>query len=357
MDLAETRRAAAAFAEDGAHCPLAPLGRGNINHTFLVSSSAGPFVLQRINERVFPEPFVVVENFFRVTSWLERAKTALKLDFLLAMPLRTLTAASHFRDEGGGCWRGQSYLPHRGISQLRSPGEAEELGRVLATFHRLASGLEGASLADPLPGFHVLPGYLQHYDRLVGAGGEGGAEELFCQRAVERHRLRALRLDEALRRGLVRAGVIHGDPKIDNVLFDVKGRARGLLDLDTVMVGPRHWDLGDCLRSCCTLGGEEGFTTTPRFSLEICESVLAGYGRAAASLFASGESDLVFDGLLAIAFELGLRFFTDHLRGDIYFRIRRPGDNLRRAARQFALVEDILAGEGAIRRVVARNLG
>ncbi len=357
MDLAETRRAAAAFAEDGARCPLTSLGRGNINHTSLVLSAGGPFVLQRINERVFPEPLVVVENFVRVTTWLERATAASGLDFLHARSRCTLSADSHHRDESGGCWRGQSYLPHRGISQLRNPGEAEELGRVLATFHVLAAGLEKEPLAHPLPGFHVLPGYLEHYDRLPATGGQGSGDNLFCHRAVVRHRRRALGLDEAQRRGALRAGVIHGDPKIDNVLFDDQGRARGLLDLDTVMVGPRHWDLGDCLRSCCTLGGEEGFATPPRFSLEICEAILTGYGRVATSLFASAESDLVFDGLLAIAFELGLRFFTDHLRGDIYFRIRERGDNLRRAARQFALVEDILAREGAIRKVVARTLG
>jgi hypothetical protein len=357
MPESELRRAAAAFAADGDCCSLRPLGRGNINDTYLVSSELRPFVLQRINPLVFPEPQRVIANFVLITGHIQHKRELCGSDFLCAEPVPTLSASWHFRDGQDGYWRSQSYLRQTTAVTLQDRRQAWELGKILATFHHLLADLEPHLLAEPLPGFHHLPTYLADYDMLTAAAtAENSRAAEICYKAVVRHRHRALYLEEARVAGLLTAGPIHGDPKLDNVLFDVSGHACGLLDLDTVMIGPLHYDLGDCLRSCCNRGGEEDTSAAPHFDLDVCHALLDGYGGAAVDLLTKSDASWVFQAIFTIAFELAVRFFTDHLRGDRYFRVGRHGDNLQRALTQFALVEEILDQEGEVCRLVATTL-
>jgi Ser/Thr protein kinase RdoA (MazF antagonist) len=155
-----------------------------------------------------------------------------------------------------------------------------------------------------------------------------------------------------LARGDTRVRVIHGDPKVDNLLFDAAGeRALCLIDLDTVQPGLLHHDIGDCLRSCCNRGGEAG-ATTARFDLALCEALLAGYAAATAGLLGAAEIDLIAPAIRLIPLELGIRFLTDHLQGDRYFRVRHRGENLTKAHRQLALVADIERQAAAIEAAV-----
>jgi hypothetical protein len=353
----ELRRAAAAFSADGESCPLLPLGRGNINDTYLLSFQRRPLVLQRINPSVFPEPQRVIDNFVLVTGHIREKRKRCGSDFLCAEPVPTLSGSWHYRDVQGGYWRSQTYLRQRIVTTLHDRRQAWELGKILATFHHLLADLTPQLLAEPLPGFHFLPRYLADYDMLTaGVPVENSRETEICHKAVARHRHRALLLEEARAAGLLTTGPIHGDPKLDNVLFDGSGHACGLLDLDTVMIGPLHYDLGDCLRSCCNQGGEESTSAPPPFDLDVCHAILAGFGGAATGLLTKSDTSWVFQAIFTITFELAVRFFSDHLRGDRYFRVGRHGDNLRRALSQFALVEEVLAKEGDINRLVVSTL-
>jgi hypothetical protein len=355
--MSELRRAAAAFAADGDCCPLHPLGRGNINDTYLVSSQRRPLVLQRINPLVFPDPLRVIDNFVLITGHIRDKRERCDSDFLCAEPVPTLSGSWHYRDGQGGYWRSQSYLRQKIVTTLHGRIQAEELGKILASFHSLLTDLKLQLLAEPLPGFHSLPRYLADYDLLTTTGpAENTKETEICHKAVARHRHRALLLEEARAAGLLTTGPIHGDPKLDNVLFDDSGHACGLLDLDTAMIGPLHYDLGDCLRSCCNRAGEESTSAPPHFDLAVCHAFLAGYGGAAVGLLTKSDTSWVFQAIFTIAFELAVRFFSDHLRGDSYFRVVRHGDNLQRALNQFALVEEILAKEGEVLRLVATTL-
>ena len=151
--------------------------------------------------------------------------------------------------------------------------------------------------------------------------------------------------------------VIHGDPKLDNLLFDqANDRALCLIDLDTVQPGLLHHDIGDCLRSCCNRAGEATDASTPvQFDLDVCSGILAAYGAETHGLLSTPEVDLIYPCIRLIPFELGLRFLTDHLRGDRYFRVMAPGDNLRKALVQFALVADIERKAKSIETIIARS--
>ncbi len=352
-EVVDPRPAAAAFCPDGWTCPIGPLGFGNINQTFLVSATAGPFVLQRINRHVFPEPLRVIDNFARVTGHLAGKPSEDRARFDTARPVRTLAGPLWYLDHLADYWRGQTYVAHASCSILAGPQQAEQVGRTLATFHRLVADLDVRCLAEPLPGFHNLLWYLEEYDRLQSTlHPEPSRLAGYCRAAIARSRERAVALEAAKNAGILIIQPIHGDPKIDNFLFGDDGKAHGMIDLDTVGAGIVHYDLGDCLRSCCNRAGEsEVGGGAVVFDLAICRALLEGYFSRSPALLAAQQRPFVFDAVLAISFELGVRFFSDHLRGNTYFKIVRKGDNLVRAVRQFQLTEDIIQNELEIRRL------
>ena len=166
-------------------------------------------------------------------------------------------------------------------------------------------------------------------------------------------------LEEAKAAGRLQLRPIHGDPKLNNVMFDgATGEAVALVDLDTIKPGLVHYDIGDCLRSGCNrLGEETDDWRSVQFDLEFCQAILEGYIGEAHRFLGPADYDHLFDAIRLIAFELGLRFFSDHLAGDHYFKTDRPGHNLQRALVQFRLTESIESQEHAIRAIVQQLRG
>jgi hypothetical protein len=145
--------------------------------------------------------------------------------------------------------------------------------------------------------------------------------------------------------------LIHGDPKLENFIGDADGSACGLLDLDTVRLGLVHHDLGDCLRSACNSVGEEG-DSEPVFDEAACREILSGYFSIADMAWSISQRELIYDGVLLICFELGMRFFTDYLSGNTYFKVSDHQQNLRRAVRQLQLVTLLLRDEKRLRELM-----
>jgi Ser/Thr protein kinase RdoA (MazF antagonist) len=245
--------------------------------------------------------------------------------------------------------------PSRTLQRLDSIAQATEVGRTLGRFHRLGALLDPDMMAVTLPGFHHTPGYLAALDAAVGETG-GHAEVADALTFINARRGLVPVLEHALARGRTRRRLIHGDPKLDNLLFDPTGcRALCLIDLDTVQPGLLHHDIGDCLRSCCNRAGETGDDGAgARFDVELCSAILAGYAEAAGGLLSAHEVQLMTPAVRLIPLELGIRFLTDHLQGDRYFRVRYRGENLHKARRQLALVADIERQQAAIESAVRR---
>ena len=161
-------------------------------------------------------------------------------------------------------------------------------------------------------------------------------------------------LEKARRQKRLRVRIIHGDPKINNIMVDrITRRAVSMIDLDTVMPGLVHYDIGDCLRSCCnTIGEESSDFSAVRFDLNRCEALLGGYTAAAHGCLTGLDFDFLFDAIRLIPFELGLRFYTDFLEGNVYFRAGHPDQNLERAVLQFRLVQSIEEQEKRLRTII-----
>ncbi len=331
-------------------CTIVPIGQGNINDTFLVAASTGKFVLQRISAAVFIEPLHVIINFCKISEHLGKRTGMISPEWQFSRPVYTDCGDLFYRDELGDYWRGQTYLPHKAVTKIGDFSQAFELGQALGIFHLLMSDMDGENLHDPLPGFHILPTYLEQFDLVWNNKYFFGKKIEYCLEIIDQYRDKADLLEGAKKKGILIRQLVHGDPKIDNFIFNEAGNGIGLIDLDTVSSGLIHSDLGDCLRSCCNRSGEVGKKEqVVRFDIGICRAILGGYFQRAATLLSPLQRCYIFDALLLITFELGLRFLTDHFLGNRYFKIKAPGENLRRAVIQFRLVGEIEKYEQEIR--------
>jgi len=341
-----------AFGVGGGGELVASLGTGNINDTYLVETAGRKFVLQRINQSVFPEPERVVANFARVSGHIAEVARSQPEPFLCAQLVLTGKGHMSFRDSEGGFWRAQSWIDHLPSQHITLTRDiAVHLGRTLARFHQLTRDIPALSMAEPIPGFHCTPNYLEKFDRTQRAWQGTMSPELEEALAyVERFRPVAALLEDAAAKGSLIRRTIHGDPKLDNVIFTTKGVAAGFFDLDTTGPGLIHYDIGDCLRSCCNRAGEDGVNRLDvRFDPDICRAMLGGYLEIAGSDFGDTDRYHIYDAVLVITFELGLRFLTDYLQGNVYFKVKSAAGNLFRALGQFQLAETICAEEKTIR--------
>ncbi len=356
--------AAVRFASGHRIIEVRPLGKGRINDTYLVVRDGAEeprFVLQRINDRVFREPAGVVANMRKVTEHaIGRLKelTAGIPGMRFELP-RVLTAADgtdHWVDESGSTWRAISFIERsRPFDTVQGPVHAREIGRALGLFHAAVSDLPADSLLDTLPGFHVTPQVLSRYDDVLARASKADlAESAACLRFVEDRREWAAVLEDARDRGRLEPRIVHGDPKVSNVMIDESALiAVGLVDLDTVKPGLVHYDIGDCLRSCCNpAGGDAPDRRWVRFDTDLCRAALEGYFEWAGPFLTPDDIDHFYDAVRLIAFELGVRYLTDHLEGDVYFKAVRRGRNLARALVQFKLTESIELQETAVRAIV-----
>lgn len=363
---------ATAFRLPAAVARVEPLGNGNVNDTWLVttvgdgrgSGDGGErFVLQRLNTAVFRRPELVMANIQRLGEHVDeqRRRGHPQLDdrrweVPRVVPVRAGGAPGLETEEG--YWRTLTFLDaSHSVDTVSGPGQARAVGEGLGVFHALIHDLPAEDLADTLEGFHVTPAYLDAYRRvLANPAVPCGAAEEACRAFIERREAFASVLEDARAGGRLRTRPIHGDPKVNNVMLDRdSGRAIGLVDLDTVKPGLVHWDIGDCLRSACNpLGEEAAEPEAVRFDPDLCAALLEGYLGAARPFLSAADIDHVYDAIRLISFELGLRFFSDHLAGSVYFKSDHPGHNLQRARVQFGLTQSIEAQEGTIRSLIER---
>ncbi len=339
---------------------IEPLGRGLINDTFKLAAGGRGYVLQRINPGVFPNPEQIMANLLRLS---EHAREMGSAGLRIPGILRARDGRPYTTGTDHALWRLME-LVEDGVSLpgLESPDQAAQVGRTLGRFHRLAAGLPPGALAISLPGFHHTPGYMEQHLAAHDAWRREAESERAeaeavraCVDQIDRRRGLASVLHTALAEGRIRERVIHGDPKLDNILFHRDSRqAIALIDLDTVQPGLIQHDLGDCLRSCCNRAGESPpDAPQAEFHLGLAGAILAAYGEETRGLLGTGDVAVLYDAIRLMPFELALRFLTDHLEGDRYFRVAYRGQNLHKARVQLALLADIESKEPDIRRLIA----
>jgi len=342
-------------------------GAGIINDTYLVTlahtdgTPSTKVILQKINRQVFPQPEQIMANYRCVYDHIRAQLAATPVDaprqFSIPALYRTDTGVDYHVDTNGYYWRATRFVENiNAFDTLQSLQQAEEAGYALGMFHRLLSNLNINLLNDTLPGFHITPQYLQAYDNIDKApvAQYKSDDVAFCVESIESGRPFADVLERAKQR--LTMNVIHGDPKLNNILFHREsGQAVSIIDLDTVKPGLIHYDLGDCLRSCCNVAGElAAFNQAPvEFDLDSCRAILKGYFSVAREFLKPDDYACLFDAVWLLPYELGLRFFTDYLQGNVYFKVTYEAQNLHRAQTQFQLLRSIRRQEKSIRQIIA----
>jgi Ser/Thr protein kinase RdoA (MazF antagonist) len=326
---------------------IAPLGEGLINDTFLVTTPDSAFVLQRINPQVFPAPEQIMSNLQQLNQHIkQKTRAAVKLQ--IPDLLKTLTEQDFFLDDNGDVWRALSFIANsESLETLSNSDIAAQVGFALGHFHCLVSDLNPELLHDTLPSFHIAPDYLQQYQQVLTQT-TVLPENAYCAEFIAQYQHCTADLETAKHQGLLKLRITHGDPKLDNFLFDKhSGTVISLIDLDTVKPALVHYDIGDCLRSCCqTVAGE--------FDMAVCEVILKNYLHEVRSFFTDHDYAYLYSSIRLIPFELGLRFYTDYLQGNRYFKVTETEQNLHRAIAQFKLCASVMQQETAIKQLIAR---
>jgi len=332
-----------AFVLDGDFVSAERWGSGHINDSYAVTVEARGdpvrYIVQRINDTVFPDPPALMENIRRVTEHLRR-RLGDDRRTLTLVPTRDGGVVHH--DPDTGWWRAFPFIEGTAtFDRVRSVATAREGARAFGRFQRELMDLPGPRLAETIPGFHHTPGRLEaltaavevdRADRVEDAGPE-------IEFALSRESL-AHAITDAFAAGDMPERVTHGDTKINNVLFDAEsGEGLCVIDLDTVMPGLSLYDFGGLVRTCVSPAAEdERDTAKIVVSRKIHEALIDGYLAEMGDALTPAELDLLPVAGAVHTYEDGIRFLTDHLRGDVYYRIHRPGQNLDRARAQFALL-------------------
>ena len=347
------------FYSEGSILGIREFGNGNINDTYLATTNSieeEHFILQRINTHVFRQPQLIMQNMRIFTEHMRKRAKSEELPWEMPRVLQARDGRDYYIDAEGNFWRAISYVKGaQSFDTIKDTAHAHQVGHALGTFQYLISDLPIHQLADTLEGFHITPRYLAQFDHAFSHNGfKKSAEVTYGINFIEQRRDFAHTLERAREHGKLQLRVMHGDPKVNNVMIDeATGRAISIVDLDTVKPGLIHYDIGDCLRSGCNpLGEDADDWEAVHFNPEIGAAILEGYLTQARHFLTEADYEYLFDSVRLLTLELGIRFFADYLAGDVYFKVKHPQHNLQRALVQFKLTESIEAHEADIRSII-----
>ncbi len=338
-----------------------PCKIGHINETYIATYNQGGtivrYVHQRLNTEVFRDPDGVMRNITRATTHIRaklEAAGARDVTRRVLTVVPTREGQAYYRSGNGGCWRTFVFVENvRTFEAVQSPEQAQEAGRAFGEFQRLLHDLPGARLEETIPHFHHTRRRFEALVRAVDADGFNRAQEAGAEIAfVLAHEKVVDVILKAMARKQIPERATHNDTKFNNVMLDEgTQRAMCVVDLDTVMPGCALYDFGDMVRTTTSPTLEDELDLGKvQMRMPLFRALCRGYLEEAGPMLNKHERNLIaFAGKL-ITFTIGLRFLTDYLSGDTYFRVHRPNHNLDRARTQFKLVESIERQEEAMQK-------
>jgi Ser/Thr protein kinase RdoA (MazF antagonist) len=353
---ADVAEAGAGLGLDGVPTDAARVGTGHIHDSWVVTCEIGAptatpvaptapagtrYLVQRINTVIFEDPRALAANLGVVARYLR------------APPVMIPTANGSFlwHSPSGQWWRAFEFVEGTITTpNVASAAVAEELGKAFGGFHRDTAGLPPTLLRTILPGFHDPARRRRQLDDVVEADPCGrvgtSRRELGLLASVDH----LAGLAGVLSSTALPARVAHFDAKPANVLFDARsGRARGVIDLDTVMPGSWLWDIGDLIRSgTCPAAEDSVELDEVSLDLGLYRALLGGYLDEAGPLLSAEERAAMASAGLVVTYEQAVRFLTDYLAGDVYYRVDRPAHNRDRFWVQLTLLQSMLADRSAM---------
>lgn len=345
-----------AFAIEGELESIAPFGSGHIHDTRvgtwrMIAGGTRRYVHQRLNSNVFRDIPALMRNIEIVTSHL-RAAGQISLTLVPTRDGSTFAASS-----SGEIWRTFEMIEGAASHEIcGGESEARESARALGAFEAGLSDLDVSVLTETIPYFHHIPRRFEALEQAVRADTAGRAS--ICAKEIDlamSYRKEASAIQDALERSEIPVRVTHNDMKLNNVLFDEKGRAVAIVDLDTVMAGSALYDFGDLARNVSLrVAEDEKDLSKVRIEKPLMEGLTRGYLEVMRERLTAREIELLPLAPRLMALALAVRFLTDHLNGDTYFKIGYEGHNLVRSRTQLEIsrrlgeaekiIEEILSG-------------
>ena len=332
------------FAIDEDMVSAVPFGNGHINDTLKVTNSKGEikYILQRINHHIFTNVDMLQNNIFTVTSHI-REKLVARGEQDVDRKVLTFIPAKdgklyHF--DGDSYWRVCLFIPRSKSFEEVTPQLSYEAGKAFGDFQTMLSDLPADALGETIPNFHNMEFRLKQFRDAVEANAAGRLEEVKDLVAEIEKRAKDMCIQEELyREGKLKKRTNHCDTKVNNIMFDEEGKVLCVIDLDTVMPGFVLSDIGDFIRTGANTGAEDDENLdNVEVNLEIFEAYTRGYMETAKAFLTPQDIKLLPYGGRLLTYMQTVRFLTDYINGDTYYKIHSPKHNLIRTKAQFKLL-------------------
>lgn len=336
-------------------------GNGHINDTYLVSMPR--YILQRINTSIFRNPGELMENIENVTGFLREKLREAGEDFergtLQVVPAKD--GGNYYKLDDENVFRVYRFVEGtKTIENSRTPEDLYQAGVGFGHFQKLLADFPVEKLHETIVDFHHTPKRVQALKQAIAEdkAGRAGQVQEEISFALE-NAAWADSVVKGMEEGRIPVRVTHNDTKINNILFDQEtGKAVCVIDLDTVMPGSMLYDFGDALRiGGSTAAEDEVDLEKVWFDEKAFEAFAKGYLSEMREALTEDEMALLPLSVKLMTYECGIRFLTDYLNGDTYFKIHRERHNLDRARNQFKLVADIARKEERLAQIVRGAVG
>ena len=342
MEEVKIRNIVNKFNIEGEFIDITPFGSGNINNTFLVVTSINKYILQRINSKVFTKPLDVISNSIKVTTHIKN-KLVKEGNFDSRKVLSFIKTKDnqYYYLDNNDYYRMSLYVENSiSIDVVDTKEHFLEAGHAFGSFQRLLSDFDSSSLKETIKDFHNTRKRYEHFIEVVNKNEFNRNEEV--QDEID-YLINHKYLLDSFNNFNIPIRVTHNDTKINNVLFDKDtSKALCVIDLDTVMPGTILSDFGDAIRSGCNSSTEDEVDLSKvHFKMELYEVFTKGFLEETKDILTKDELDLLYLSPLLLTYELALRFLSDYLEGDIYFKTTRLNQNLDRTRTQIKLIKEM----------------
>jgi Ser/Thr protein kinase RdoA (MazF antagonist) len=349
------------FLTEGSWKSGEPFGSGHIHDTFIIQTreeERDNYIIQRLNNKIFKNIPQLQDNIERVTVHLRNKLMQVpgsdpRRECLQLIPARN--GKSWVMDSDGHYWRMYIYIAnHRSYNMVDSPDKAFEGGKAIGRFQAMLADMPGKPLFETIPYFHDIEKRLETFNTTVNRDPVKRASSVEPEIKQVFDRAEEMRIILKLgREGKIPVRITHNDTKFNNILLDENDKALCLIDLDTVMPGYIHYDFGDAIRTAANTAQEdESDLTKVDMDLRLFKAYAEGYLSETASTLNDVEKEYLAFAPGLITYTQGVRFLTDYIDGDNYFKIHHEHHNLQRARAQLKLVRSMEEQYGEMQEII-----
>jgi hypothetical protein len=349
------------FVIKGEIADIKPFKSGHIHDTFHVLSAqqdSPDYLLQRINHHVFRNVPALMQNIQLVTGHIRRKLETMPLsnpenEVLTLVPLKN--GGGYYQDGNGNFWRMYYFISNtHSYDIVKTVHQAYQGGKAFGKFLSLLSDLDASGVQETIPRFHDVENRFHLLQIVMELNPRGRLNTVLPEIEFVKSRMEAMSTINRLgRQGILPSRIVHNDTKFNNVLLNGQDKAQCVVDLDTVMPGYIAYDFGDSIRTIVNTASEdESSLEAVEINLELLKGFSEGFLKETIGFITGPEIDSLSQGVLLLPFLMGLRFLTDYIDGDNYYKISFPDHNLQRARVQFRLVEKLEEKYNVIQEII-----